>query len=155
MTATTLVARSRAAPFIAGGLLLSGCVALAVVDPTHGPTICPFKAVTGLDCPGCGGTRAAHQLFTGHPGAALSYNVLAVVAMPFILWGLFVSLTAMLGGPKRPMFSLSARWTRVALRRHPGVLGVAQPAGCAVQLARYRQLAPASPATAGWRRPRR
>ncbi len=88
---------------------------LALVDPTHGPPVCPFKAVTGLDCPGCGGTRAAHQLLTGHLGAALSYNVLAVVAMPFIVWGLFVSLTTMLGGPKLRMISLSPTWTRVAL----------------------------------------
>lgn len=115
MTATTLVARSRAAPYVAGGLLLGGCVALAVVDPTHGPQLCPFKAVTGLDCPGCGGTRAAHQLFTGHLGAAVDFNVLAVLAMPFILWGLFVSLTAMLGGPRWRGVSLSPAWTRVAL----------------------------------------
>jgi hypothetical protein len=115
MTATTLVARSRAAPYVAGGLLLSGCVVLAVVDPTHGPPLCPFKAVTGLDCPGCGGTRAAHQLFTGHLGAAVDFNVMAVLAMPFILWGLFVSLTAMLGGPRWRGISFSAGWTRVAL----------------------------------------
>jgi len=103
------------APYVAGGLLVGGCVALALVDPSHGPTICPFKLVTGLDCPGCGGTRAAHDLFTGHVGAALSMNVLAVVAMPFLLWGLFVSLTAMLGGPRWRAFSLSPTWTRVAL----------------------------------------
>jgi Protein of unknown function (DUF2752) len=115
VTATTLATRNRAAPFIAGGLLLTGCIALAVVDPSHGPPICPFKAVTGLDCPGCGGTRAAHQLFTGHLGAALSFNVLAVVAMPFILWGLFASLTAMLGGPRWRSVALSPQWTRVAL----------------------------------------
>jgi hypothetical protein len=115
VTATTQVARSKAAPFVAGGLLLSGCVALAIVDPTNGPPICPFKAVTGLDCPGCGGTRAAHQLFTGHLGAALNYNVLAVVALPFILWGLFVTLTATLGGPRWRAISFSSQWTRVAL----------------------------------------
>ena len=115
MTATTFASRSVAAPLVAGGLLLSGCVALAIVDPTHGPPLCPFKAVTGFDCPGCGGTRAAHQLFTGHLGAALDYNVLAVVAMPFILWGLFVSLTAMFGGPRWRSISLSPQWTRVAL----------------------------------------
>ena len=114
MTATTLAARSRLAPWIAGGALLGGCVALAVVDPSHGPPVCPFKAVTGLDCPGCGGTRAAHQLFTGHLGAALSYNALAVFALPFIVWGLFVSLTAMLGGPRWRVPSLSPRWTQTA-----------------------------------------
>ena len=115
MTATTFAARSKAAPYLAGGLLLAGCVGLAVVDPTHGPTLCPFKAVTGLDCPGCGGTRAAHQLFTGHLGQAVDFNVLAVLAFPFILWGLFVSLTAMLGGPRWRSVSLSPAWTRVAL----------------------------------------
>lgn len=115
MTATTLATRSRLAPWIAGGLLLSGCVALAVVDPTHGPPICPFKAVTGLDCPGCGGTRAAHQLFTGHLGAALSYNILAVLAMPLILWALFASLTAMLGGTRWRCVTFSPRWTQVAV----------------------------------------
>ncbi len=113
--ATTLATRHRAAPFVAGGLLLSGCVALAVVDPTNGPTLCPFKAMTGLDCPGCGGTRAAHHLFTGHLATAVDFNVLAVLAMPFILWGLFVSLTAMLGGPRWRAVSLSPSWTRVAL----------------------------------------
>jgi hypothetical protein len=114
VTATTFAARSKAAPYLAGGLVLGGCVALAVVDPTHGPTLCPFKAVTGLDCPGCGGTRAAHQLFTGHLGAAVDFNVLAVLAFPFILWGLFVSLMAMLGGPRWRGVSLSPAWTRVA-----------------------------------------
>lgn len=102
--------RPLAAPLIAGGVLLAGCVALAIVDPTHGPPICPFKAVTGLDCPGCGGTRALHQLFTGHLGAALSYNVLAVLVLPVLLWGLFASLTAVLGGPRWRGISLSTRW---------------------------------------------
>ncbi len=115
MTATTLASRNKVAPLLAGGLLLGGCVALAVVDPSHGPPVCPFKAVTGYDCPGCGGTRAAHQLFTGHLGAALSFNVLAVLTMPFILWGLFASITAMLGGPRWRSISLSPVWTRVAL----------------------------------------
>jgi hypothetical protein len=113
--ATTPATRHRAAPFVAGGLLLGSCVALAVVDPTNGPPVCPFRALTGLDCPGCGGTRAAHQLFTGNPAAAVDLNILAVLAMPFILWGLFVSLTAMLGGPRWRGISLSSHWTRVAL----------------------------------------
>jgi hypothetical protein len=115
VTATSLVARSKTAPFVAGGLLLGGCLALAVVDPTNGPPVCPFNAVTGLDCPGCGGTRAVHQLFTGHPLAAIDFNVLAVVALPFILWAVFVSLTAMLGGPRWRAVSFSSQWTRVAL----------------------------------------
>jgi Protein of unknown function (DUF2752) len=115
VTATTLTARPVAAPFIAGGILVAGCIGLAIVDPSHGPPLCPFNALTGLDCPGCGGTRAVHQLLTGHPGAAVDMNVLAVVALPFVLWALFASFTASFGGPHWPGISLSARWTRVAL----------------------------------------
>jgi hypothetical protein len=114
-TARATPRRPVAAPLVAGGILLAGCVALAVVDPTHGPPVCPFKAVTGWDCPGCGGTRALHQLFTGHLGAALSYNVLAVVILPVLLWGLFVSLTAVLGGHRRRSISLPHRWMWLAL----------------------------------------
>jgi hypothetical protein len=104
-----------AAPLAAGGLLLAGCVTLAVVDPSGGPTICPFKAVTGLDCPGCGGTRAAHQLFTGHLAAAADFNLLAFVAIPLVLVALFVTLTAAFGGPRWRALSFSSTWTRVAL----------------------------------------
>jgi hypothetical protein len=41
-------------------------------------TFCTFHALTGLDCPGCGMTRAAYLLLHGHPLQALSQN-------PFIL----------------------------------------------------------------------
>ena len=41
-------------------------------------TFCTFHAVTGLDCPGCGMTRAAYLLLHGHPLRALGQN-------PFIL----------------------------------------------------------------------
>lgn len=109
------VARPVAAPLVAGGILLGGCVTLALVDPAGGPPVCPLRAVTGYDCPGCGGTRAVHQLLNGNLGAALDLNVLAVLALPVILWGLFVSLTAMLRGPRWKSISVSSRWTWVAL----------------------------------------
>lgn len=104
-----------AAPLAAGGLLLAGCTALAVVDTSTGPTICPFKLLTGLDCPGCGTTRAAHQLFTGHLAAAADLNVLALVAIPLVLAALFVALTTALGGPRWRSVTFPATWTRVAL----------------------------------------
>src|SRR5262245_60026021 len=42
-------------PVLVGGLALIGCVVLAVRDPNERGSygLCPFKAVTGLDCPGC------------------------------------------------------------------------------------------------------
>lgn len=47
---------------------------------------CPFKWVTGLDCPGCGSQRAIRAFFAGDPGEAWSYNLL----LPFLLLYLLV-----------------------------------------------------------------
>lgn len=86
------------APLMAAAVLAAGCAVSAMVDPTSGPTICPFKIATGLDCPGCGGTRAAHALFRGDLVAAASHNVVALIAIPLILWGAFAGLTRAFGG---------------------------------------------------------
>ena len=88
------------------------CLLLGLVDPTRTPLLppCPFKALTGLDCPGCGGTRAMHLLLNGHPGAALGLNVLAVVAVPLVLWWWTAWALPLLGGPavRRPGLSRRA-----------------------------------------------
>ncbi len=47
---------------------------------------CIFHQVTGLDCPGCGGLRAAHQLLHGHVRAAFALNPLLVVILPMLGW---------------------------------------------------------------------
>lgn len=98
-TVPRLVLRPHAAPLLAGAALVSGCVALGLIDPTGGPPLCPFKAMTGLDCPGCGTTRAAHQLLNGNVMAALDLNVLAIVVLPLLAWWGFVALTRAFGGP--------------------------------------------------------
>lgn len=49
-------------------------------EPGHYPT-CPFLAVTGLFCPGCGSLRAVHALAHGDVAAAASSNLLAVLAV--------------------------------------------------------------------------
>ncbi|WP_394331100.1 DUF2752 domain-containing protein [Flammeovirga pacifica] len=46
---------------------------------------CPFKAVTGLDCPGCGSQRAIHQLLNFNLIAAFKYNPLLLLSIPYIL----------------------------------------------------------------------
>ena len=60
---------------------------LAVVDPNqagHYPT-CPFLALTGYYCPGCGSLRAIHALAHGDLGAAVGLNVLTVALVPVLL----------------------------------------------------------------------
>src|SRR5260370_32136120 len=48
---------------------------------------CPFRSLTGLQCPGCGSTRAFHQLLHLHPIAAFKLNPLMMLTLPFIVYG--------------------------------------------------------------------
>lgn len=71
----------------AGLVLLSpALIGFSVVPP------CPFRSLTGLDCPFCGGTRATRELLTGDVSGALDYNLLvplmALVAVGLGLWWL-------------------------------------------------------------------
>ncbi|WP_243717334.1 DUF2752 domain-containing protein [Actinomadura darangshiensis] len=59
---------------------------VAAVDPNeqgHYPT-CPFLALTGFQCPGCGSMRTVHALAHGHVQEAFGLNVLTVVMLPLL-----------------------------------------------------------------------
>jgi len=62
----------------------------AIWSPSELPgfVLCPFRAVTGLPCPGCGMTRAFCALGHGDLSAAFGYNALApfVFAAALLLW---------------------------------------------------------------------
>ena len=45
---------------------------------------CPFRALTGYLCPGCGTLRALHQLLNGHVAAAFRLNPLMMVLLPCV-----------------------------------------------------------------------
>jgi hypothetical protein len=47
---------------------------------------CVIKMTTGLDCPGCGGTRAFYYLMQGNVPEAARHHVMAVFAAPFLVW---------------------------------------------------------------------
>lgn len=77
-----------AAPVATGAAALAACALVAVVDPNEPgnyPT-CPFKALTGLDCPGCGSMRAVRALTRGQVGLAADLNILLLVALPVVVW---------------------------------------------------------------------
>lgn len=46
---------------------------------------CTFRRLTGLECPGCGGTRALRSLICGDIGAAIRYNPFIIAALPILL----------------------------------------------------------------------
>lgn len=68
-------------------LLAFGAVSVVVLfafDPAQNSFYprCTIKLLTGLDCPGCGGLRATHQLLHGQVLAAFRLNPLLVTLAP-------------------------------------------------------------------------
>jgi Protein of unknown function (DUF2752) len=88
-TLRTSAGNSRA-PLLTAGLVLVAFVLVVLVDPHESGRYppCPWHALTGLWCPGCGGLRAAHDLATGDPFAAVGSNALVVALIPVmaLLW---------------------------------------------------------------------
>jgi hypothetical protein len=72
------------------------------IDPaeTHLP-LCSFHAMTGLDCPGCGATRATHELLHGRLRAAWHYNALWVMSLPLVAYVMVSELRTLSG--RRPL----------------------------------------------------
>ncbi|ERJ58428.1 DUF2752 domain-containing protein [Sphingobacterium paucimobilis] len=53
---------------------------------------CPVKAITGLDCPGCGGQRAAHSLLNGDVRQAFMENPLLPLLIPYLILGFYLQI---------------------------------------------------------------
>lgn len=53
---------------------------------------CPFLALTGLKCPGCGSQRAIHSLLNLDIVSALRYNGLLVISIPVIILYLYAEI---------------------------------------------------------------
>ncbi|WP_406832408.1 DUF2752 domain-containing protein [Pedococcus sp. KACC 23699] len=76
-------------PVASAGAALAGGLVVALVDPNeagHYPT-CPFLALTGAYCPGCGSLRAIHALARGDVATAMARNPFAVVALVGLVVG--------------------------------------------------------------------
>ena len=64
------------------------------VEPKNGNLPkCLFHELTGFYCPGCGGQRAFHALLNGHFLTAISFNLLFVLLLPFIIYFMFVFIS--------------------------------------------------------------
>ncbi|MDQ2635751.1 MAG: DUF2752 domain-containing protein [Actinomycetota bacterium] len=75
-----------------GALAVGALAYVGLADPHRSNFFfpaCPFKALTGLDCPGCGGLRMMHDLLHGDLAAAVVDNVVLLVGLPALLiWAL-------------------------------------------------------------------
>lgn len=59
---------------------------------------CVFKKVTGLDCPGCGMTRATCATLNGDLGKAFYFNPVGMVLLPLALLGLSIEVAGWVRG---------------------------------------------------------
>lgn len=86
-------------PLGVGAAALVGCAYISLVDPNTTQTfgICPFRAVTGWDCPGCGATRAVRALLGGDVMRALDHNVLWTALIPVLVYGWVVWVAGRVG----------------------------------------------------------
>jgi hypothetical protein len=64
--------------------------------------VCTFHALTGLNCPGCGATRATHELLHGRLLAAWHYNALWVLSLPLAVYLTISELRVLSGGRPLP-----------------------------------------------------
>ena len=109
---TTLAGGRRAVllPLGVAATALTAAGYVAMVDPNtpgHYPT-CPFLAITGWYCPGCGALRAVHALAHGDVMTALARNPFAVVALGYVVvaWVLWIRRSA----TGRPLRWLAPPW---------------------------------------------
>lgn len=70
--------------------LAAGATYLYIFEPGKSGFFpgCPFRALTGFTCPGCGSTRGLHCLLHGDVVAAFEFNPLLILSLPFLLYAL-------------------------------------------------------------------
>jgi hypothetical protein len=75
---------TRAAGYV--GAFFAGGLALSALYATTGLGLpCPFRLLTGWDCPLCGGTRMGEALLHGDVQGAFGFNPLALVGLVILV----------------------------------------------------------------------
>jgi len=78
--------------------------------------VCQFHRLTGLNCPGCGMTRALYALAHGHWAAALRDNALFLsVLAALLLRGIWMAANRFRGRPNGYFFPVKLLWLLLAV----------------------------------------
>ena len=71
----------------AGALLTGALGYVGLVDPHDANSaypLCPFRWLTGWNCPFCGGLRMTHDLLHGNLAASINDNVFLLLGIPML-----------------------------------------------------------------------
>jgi hypothetical protein len=92
--------------------LIAGAVYIFVFEPGRSGffPVCPFRALTGFTCPGCGTTRGLHKLFHGDVIGAFQLNPLMLLLLPILLFVLVRYTSAAMRGRSINMNRLDAKY---------------------------------------------
>jgi hypothetical protein len=93
---------------VAGVAAAAGMVVLFLYEPQQVRFLpkCVFYEATGLFCPGCGSTRASHELLHGNVSAAAAFNPLLVALIPlFLAEGALAAFAAIRGCRRLSLFA--------------------------------------------------
>lgn len=103
------------------GSVLVGALAVVTYVGSVSPFVpgsyptCPFLALTGLHCPGCGSLRALHELAHGDVAAAIGLNLVAVAVAPLLAyWWLRWARRSWVGAVRPPPAHPLAGWILLA-----------------------------------------
>ncbi len=79
---------------------------------------CTFRKLTGLECPGCGMTRAAHAALNGRLAQAFSFNPVGMILLPLAMLGVSLEVISWARGKPLPFHM------RVGMRGSAGIAAV-------------------------------
>ena len=90
--------RRRRLGVLGGGALLAGALGyIGLVDPHNQDSVfpvCPFRLLTGWNCPGCGALRMTHDVLHGDLTAAIHDNIFLLIGIPVLAGWILLGVVA-------------------------------------------------------------
>jgi hypothetical protein len=126
MGAPADISRRKTYAALATGAVVAGALTyIGIADPHNRESVypvCPFKLLTGWNCPACGGLRMTHDLLHANIGAAAVDNVFLLAGIPallgWILWRRYTGRPLITRVSVVVILGASIAWT--VIRNLPG-----------------------------------